>query len=117
MLVTLTDAATKMVKSLLEDKEEGLTLRVYVQGGGCSGFSYGMALDQPKEGDERFQSNGIEVVVDAESLSLVNGAEVDYEDNSMGAGFKIHNPNAISTCGCGSSFRTATEAGTPGSCE
>jgi iron-sulfur cluster assembly protein len=117
LMVTITEAASNQVKALLAEREAGLSLRLYVKGGGCSGFSYGMALDQQKEDDKTYQAQGLTVLVDPESDSLLEGAEVDYLDSTMGAGFKINNPNAVSTCGCGSSFRTATEAGTPGSCE
>lgn len=115
-LVTLTENATSKVKTLLSDKEEGTALRLFIKSGGCSGFSYGMALDRPKEQDTIIEHNGITVLVDAESVQHINGAEVDYVDSMMGAGFKINNPNAVSTCGCGSSFRTADSKGQASSC-
>ncbi|MFC4769736.1 iron-sulfur cluster insertion protein ErpA [Effusibacillus consociatus] len=115
-MVTLTESAANKVKSLLSDKEEGLSLRVFIKSGGCSGFSYGMALDNAKNDDCVLEEKGVQVVIDPESARFLPGAEVDYVDSMMGAGFKITNPNAVSSCGCGSSFRTATEEGKPGSC-
>ncbi|GGI97589.1 heme biosynthesis protein HemY [Alicyclobacillus cellulosilyticus] len=116
-MVTLTDSAVEKVRSLTEDRgPEERALRIYVKPGGCSGFSYGLALDAPREGDRVFDVKGVQVVVDPESLELVDGSEIDYVDDITGQGFKIHNPNATSMCGCGASFRTATRAGQPGSC-
>jgi iron-sulfur cluster assembly protein len=75
-----------------------------------------MGLDRPRENDHVFDDNGIKIIIDPNSLRYLSGAEVDYVDSLMGAGFKISNPNASSTCGCGSSFRTANDPGKPGSC-
>ncbi|MCL6515434.1 iron-sulfur cluster assembly accessory protein [Alicyclobacillus sp.] len=117
-MVTLTDSAASKLREMMDGRgEDERALRLYVKPGGCTGFSYGMALDAPKEGDHRYELKGVLVVVDPESLSLIDGSEVDYVDDITGQGFRILNPNAVSTCGCGSSFRTATQAGQPGSCE
>jgi iron-sulfur cluster assembly accessory protein len=106
--VTLTEAAAEQILGLLE--REGKTeaaLRVFVSGGGCSGLNYGMAIDESiEEGDTVFSSFGVKVVVDQLSLPYIKGASVDYVDDVMGGGFKIDNPNATRSCGCGSSFGT-----------
>lgn len=116
-MVTLTQGAADKLKSIMADKgREDLAVRVFIKAGGCSGFSYGMALDEPKDDDQVVEASGIRVVIDPMSARYLRGAEIDYVDSLMGAGFKIHNPNAVSTCGCGSSFRTADDAGQPGTC-
>ncbi|MDI3327484.1 MAG: iron-sulfur cluster insertion protein ErpA [Alicyclobacillaceae bacterium] len=116
-MVTLTQGAADKLKSIMADKgREDLAVRVFIKAGGCSGFSYGMALDEPKDDDQVVETSGIRVVIDPMSARYLQGAEIDYVDSLMGAGFKIHNPNAVSTCGCGSSFRTADDAGQPGTC-
>jgi iron-sulfur cluster assembly accessory protein len=80
-------------------------LRVFVQGGGCSGFQYGLMIEENGGvGDQTFESNGIKLYIDPVSLSYLKGAEVDFVDTITGGGFTIKNPNATSTCGCGSSF-------------
>ena len=79
-------------------------LRVLVESGGCSGFQYGMAFDEPKEGDTQFESEGVPIVMDATSLAYLNGSAIDFDDGLHGKGFEIKNPNAQSTCGCGKSF-------------
>jgi iron-sulfur cluster assembly protein len=118
MLVTLSENAAEKLREMIEDRgPEESALRIFVKPGGCTGFSYGMALDADKPGDEVFELNGVKVVVDTESLPLIEGSVVDYMDDLTGQGFKILNPNATSMCGCGSSFRTATQAGQPGSCD
>mgnify|MGYP001547480572 CR=1 FL=1 len=105
-MITLTDRAAVQVRDLLEKQEKpNAYLRVFVSGGGCSGFSYGMTLEEEAmEGDQEFDSNGVKVIVDPRSATYVEGAQVDFVDNMMGGGFKIDNPNAASSCGCGSSF-------------
>jgi iron-sulfur cluster assembly protein len=106
--VTLTPAAAQAVKDLLAKRNlEGYALRVFISGGGCSGFQYGMALEgAPRETDLSAEFDGVKVVVDEVSINYLQGATVDFVDSVMGSGFKIENPNAVSTCGCGSSFRT-----------
>jgi iron-sulfur cluster insertion protein len=105
--ITVTEAAASKIKELLA--EEGKTesgLRVFVQGGGCSGFQYGLMIEEGTGGvgDQTIDSNGIKLFVDPVSLSYLKGAEVDFVDTITGGGFTIKNPNATSTCGCGSSF-------------
>jgi iron-sulfur cluster assembly protein len=117
-LVTLTDAAAaKLTELTREETDPAVGLRVYVYSGGCSGYRYGMMLeDQPTTEDIRVQSQGINVYVDPQSEKLLQGSEIDYVDTLMGAGFTVNNPNAVSGCGCGSSFRTEESAGSPGAC-
>ena len=80
---------------------------MFIQGGGCSGFQYGMALEgTPRETDYSFEYDGVRVVVDEVSMEYLRGATIDFVDDIMGSGFKIENPNAVASCGCGSSFRT-----------
>ena len=112
-LLTLTPGAAQAVKDLLEKRNlDGYALRVFVSGGGCSGFQYGMALENNiREQDLTMEAHGVKLVVDEVSVQYLRGATVDYQDDLMGAGFKIENPNAVSSCGCGSSFRTSGEAG------
>lgn len=104
--LVFTSAAAAKVASLIE--EEGnpeLMLRVYIQGGGCSGFQYGFTFDEEeKEGDERIVTDGVTLLIDPMSMQYLMGAEVDYVEGLQGAQFVIRNPNASTTCGCGSSF-------------
>jgi iron-sulfur cluster assembly accessory protein len=100
-------AASKITELLAEENKQNAGLRVFVQGGGCSGFQYGLMIDEGEgssESDEVFESNGIRLLVDPISSRYLVGAEVDFVDNMAGGGFTIKNPNAKSTCGCGSSF-------------
>lgn len=95
----------KVAEMLAEEGDPALQLRIFVTGGGCSGFQYGFAFDdEKKEDDVRVERGPVTVVVDAMSLQYLMGAEIDYEDKLEGARFVIRNPNAASTCGCGSSF-------------
>jgi iron-sulfur cluster assembly protein len=117
MAITLTQRAAQELRSLIEaENKTQAALRVWVAGGGCSGLTYGMALDEnePEDGDQQFEHEGVKIVVDGLSLQYMDGAQVDYVDDSMGGGFKIENPNATGTCGCGSSFQT--EEGQGGGC-
>lgn len=110
--ITLTEkAAAELATLIAENGKDGSLLRVWVQGGGCSGLTYGMALDEnePEESDRIFEDRGIRVVVDDLSLRYMKGAVVDYVDDVLGGGFKIENPNAVKGCGCGSSFSTGDE--------
>ncbi|KSU83409.1 MULTISPECIES: HesB/IscA family protein [Fictibacillus] len=118
MIVNFTDAAIGQIKEMMAAEEEtGLFLRVGVKGGGCSGLSYGMGFDKETQStDHEEEINGLKIVVDAESAKILNGTTVDFKQNMMGGGFTIDNPNAIASCGCGSSFRTAVNAGTPEEC-
>lgn len=116
--VTLTEAAALQIKDMLkQNNEEGAFLRVSIKGGGCSGLSYGMGVEHEKSADDfEFDQHGIKVLVDKQSEPILKGTVIDYKQSMMGGGFTIDNPNAIASCGCGSSFRTATEAGTPEDC-
>ena len=110
--ITLTTAAAGKVRELLEQENDPtLGLRVFVAGGGCSGLQYGMTLDEEQEGDTVISVEGFKVFVDDMSLGYIVGSEVDYVDSLMGAGFTVNNPNAVSSCGCGHSFKTAQDAG------
>jgi iron-sulfur cluster assembly protein len=117
-VVTLTDAAAAKLGELTkEETNPAIGLRVYVYSGGCSGFRYGMMLeDAPTADDNILEANGVKVYVDGKSIDLLKGSQIDYVDTLMGAGFTVNNPNAVAACGCGSSFRTADDAGTARSC-
>ena len=84
-------------------------LRVGVRGGGCSGFQYQLAFDERRDGDIVFEDHGLQLLVDPQSLSYVDGSQIDYVDSLQGAGFQVNNPNVVAACGCGSSFRVADE--------
>ena len=110
MPISLSETAAKEIKDIIKQQElsdEGTRLRVGVKGGGCSGFSYMLDLveDEPGEADEQFESNDVKIVVDMKSYLYLNGAEIDFKDEVMGRGFVFKNPNATSSCGCGSSFQ------------
>ena len=104
-MFTITQAAAKKIHSIIVEENPDLKLRVFVQGGGCTGFQYGFTLEEkPEEDDHVFERDGIQVVIDSISMNYVNDAEIDYEESMMGSQFKIKNPNVTATCGCGSSF-------------
>ncbi len=112
-MITLTEKAVAKVREIIEGQGQAEAgLRVYVAGGGCSGFKYGMALDtEAAPDDEVFECAGLKVFVDSMSFPYLNGASVDYVDDALlGQGFKVENPNATSSCGCGQSFKTADGA-------
>jgi Iron-sulfur cluster assembly accessory protein len=115
MTITLTEAANFRVKEMIrEEQGENLFLRVGVGGGGCSGLTYGMGFDDHiDDGDLSFENNGLKVVVDKNSAPLLDGVTIDFTQNLQGGGFTIDNPNAISTCGCGHSFKTEANEGQP----
>jgi iron-sulfur cluster assembly protein len=117
-LVRLTEAASSKLRELTAaEANPAIGLRVYVYSGGCSGFRYGMMLeDQPSNEDVTVVASGVNVYVDSNSTQYLMGSEIDYVDTLMGAGFTVNNPNAVSGCGCGSSFRTSESAGSPGGC-
>ncbi len=104
--IEFSDAAARKVRELiLAEENPALKLRVYISGGGCSGFQYGFTFDeQTEEGDITVENEGVELVVDPLSIQYLTGAEVDYSETLQGAQFVIRNPNATTTCGCGSSF-------------
>ncbi|MBS1704753.1 MAG: iron-sulfur cluster insertion protein ErpA [Armatimonadetes bacterium] len=109
MAITLTERATTELKELITSQSTpSAALRVWVAGGGCSGLSYGMALDEndPEAGDNIFEQDGVKILVDPMSLRYMEGSIVDFVEDQFGGGFKIENPNAVSSCGCGSSFKT-----------
>ena len=105
-MITITESASvKIADIIAEENNPDLKLRMFVQGGGCSGFSYGFTLEEIKnEDDFEFEAGSTSVLVDAMSAQYLQGAEVDYEETFMESSFKIKNPTAASTCGCGSSF-------------
>ena len=99
------EQAVARVRQLGEEKGAGeKLLRIFVEAGGCSGFEYGMSFDEPKEGDQQLESNGVRFLIDATSFEYLDGSEVHFDDGLAGKGFEIRNPNATSTCGCGRSF-------------
>jgi len=104
--IDFTDAAARKVQELiLEERNPGLKLRVYISGGGCSGFQYGFSFDEEQsEDDIAIANDGVTLLVDPLSFQYLMGAQVDYSENLQGAQFVIRNPNAATTCGCGSSF-------------
>ena len=104
--VSFSDAAAKKVKNLIaEEKNPNLKLRIYISGGGCSGFQYGFSFDENVgEGDVTVENDGVVLVIDPMSYQYLVGAEVDYTEGLEGAQFVVRNPNATTTCGCGSSF-------------
>lgn len=107
IVITITESAAEKIKEVLtEEGNPDLKLRMFVQGGGCSGFSYGFTLDElpAEEDDWSIEENGVCVLVDSMSAQYLQGATVDYTDDIMGSQFTIKNPNATTTCGCGSSF-------------
>jgi iron-sulfur cluster insertion protein len=107
--ITITDSAAARIAVLREQEQVGqANLRIAVSGGGCSGFQYGLSFDDQVNPDDRvFARGGVRVVVDEVSLDLLAGAEVDFVEDLMGAAFRINNPNAASSCGCGNSFSIA----------
>ncbi len=117
-VVTITEKAAEKARSLIDTKglAEG-ALRVFVVGGGCSGYQYGMALAQgADEGDITVQMRGVTILVDPDSAAFLQGAEIDYVDDLMKSGFTIYNPNATHSCACGQSFDTADGGGSPRRC-
>ena len=115
--ITMTPVAADKVRELIkQENDETLGLRIFVAGGGCSGLQYGMTLDEEQEGDTVLPMDGFKVFVDDMSVNYIKGSEVDYVDSLMGAGFTVNNPNAVSSCGCGHSFKTADGGGESRSC-
>ena len=109
--ITLTPNAVQAVRDLMDQRNlEGYALRIYISGGGCSGFQYGMALDNNfRDSDLTSEFDGVKVLVDEVSISYLRGSTVDYVNDVMSSGFKIDNPNALASCGCGNSFRTSED--------
>ena len=106
-MLSLTDvAATKVAEFLVKHNRPDALLRVRVVGGGCSGFQYQLALDdESRTGDQVIEKNGVRMLIDERSLPYLEGTEIDYVEDIMGAGFRFNNPNAVSSCGCGESFQ------------
>ncbi len=116
-IIDMTPAAADKVRELVaQENDPSLGLRIFVAGGGCSGLQYGMTLDEEQEGDTVIPQSGFKVLVDEMSVGYITGSEVDYVDSLMGAGFTVNNPNAVSSCGCGHSFKTASGGGQARSC-
>jgi iron-sulfur cluster assembly protein len=110
-VVSLTPAAADKIRTLMADETGVAVLRVAIEGGGCSGFQYGLGFDRDaQEGDHEFECEGVKVVVDPFSAPYLSGATVDYLETIQESGFKIDNPNAVSSCGCGHSFQVADDA-------
>ncbi len=111
-MLTISDKGAEKVHEFLASQQADVSmagLRVGVRGGGCSGFQYQLAFDEQRDQDAVFESHGLKLLVDRESLPYVSGSTIDYEESLQGAGFKVNNPNVVAACGCGSSFRVAEE--------
>ncbi len=104
-MITITEFAEQKIRELIKDEQDAVGLRVYVRGGGCHGYQYGMAFEAKMTDDDTVIEKGdVKVILDSQSAPLLSGAEVDYVDSLQGSGFSIKNPQAKTTCGCGSSF-------------
>ena len=112
-ILTVSASAVQVIRTLLEQRQiPNHALRVFVSGGGCSGMQYGMAFEEsPRDFDKVVAVDGVRLIVDPTSMMYLQGATIDYVDSLMGGGFRIENPNAVSSCGCGHSFRTANDSG------
>ena len=109
-IVSLTPAAAAKIRNLMATEEDVSVLRVAIEGGGCSGFQYGLGFDRgAQEGDHEFEIEGVKVVVDPFSAPYLQGSTVDYLETIQESGFKIDNPNAVASCGCGHSFQVADD--------
>jgi iron-sulfur cluster assembly protein len=119
-LITMSDTAVSQLRELISQQENAspnLGLRVFVYPGGCSGMSYGMAFeDQPADDDLTIEVDGVKLYVDETSVQYVGGSQIDYENSLMGGGFRILNPNAVRSCGCGHSFDTGADASNAKGC-
>ena len=117
-ILTVTPTAVGIIRDLLKQRNIPThALRVFVSGGGCSGMQYGMAFEENAHDYDRvINIDGVRLIVDPTSLMYLQGATIDYVDSLMGGGFRIDNPNAVSTCGCGHSFRTSSEGGSEEGC-
>ncbi|WP_083443569.1 HesB/IscA family protein [Ornithinibacillus contaminans] len=118
MVISLTDSASLQIKDMMKDESENARLRFGVKGGGCSGLSYSLGFDEEvnEELDLIEDINGVPVVIFKQDIPIIEGTKIDFKQNMMGGGFSIDNPNAIVSCGCGSSFRAKDREGTPGEC-
>lgn len=110
-MILVTDSAFQHLQTIVREQDDQTKgLRIFVENGGCAGMQYGMGLDHKKEGDEVVERDGVQVIVDAESAHFLDGATIDYSDDLAGTGFRIKNPNAARSCGCGTSFEPADAA-------
>ncbi|MGY0693243.1 HesB/IscA family protein [Virgibacillus sp. FSP13] len=118
MVITFTDKAVEQVKEMMKDEEENVRLRFGIKGGGCSGLSYALGFDYDinEELDMVDEIDGIPVTIFKQDIPIIEGTTIDFKQNMMGGGFSIDNPNAIVSCGCGSSFKAKDRAGTPEKC-
>ncbi|MFU0788509.1 HesB/IscA family protein [Virgibacillus proomii] len=118
MTITITDHARQQIQDMMKEESDGVYLRFGVKGGGCSGLSYSLGFEYEinEELDTVEEINGIPVVLNNQDIPIIKGTTIDFKQNMMGGGFSIDNPNAIISCGCGSSFRTKDKVGTPGDC-
>ncbi|MFC3041402.1 HesB/IscA family protein [Virgibacillus xinjiangensis] len=118
MVINLTDNARDRIKEMMKEESEGAILRFGIKGGGCSGLSYSLGFEYEvnEELDSVQEINDIPVVLNNQDIPIIEGTTIDFKQNMMGGGFSIDNPNAIVSCGCGSSFRTKDKVGTPGDC-
>lgn len=118
MVINLTDQAKIRIKEMMKEETEDVRLRFGVRGGGCSGLSYAIGFDTEmnEELDIVEEIDNISVVINSQDVPIIEGTTIDYKENMMGGGFTIDNPNAVFSCGCGSSFRTKEVVGTPGDC-
>lgn len=117
-MINITEQAASKLKQLMDTQEQpDLFLRLFITQGGCEGFSYGMGFDaERKADDELFERGGVKLLVDPNSYRLLHGAQIDYVTSHFGEGFTVRNPNAVTTCGCGHSFKTRQDAGQPEPC-
>ena len=117
-MITVTEQAAAKIRDLFTEQGDAeLCLRLSVDKGGCEGYSYGMALDRaPAEDDQVVEAHGVRVLLDPLAARVLAGVQVGYVNSVMGQGFTVSNPNAVSTCGCGHSFKTADDAGAPDPC-
>lgn len=117
-LVELSESAAYHVKEMMRNnEEEGSYLRVAINGGGCSGLTYGLGFESEKTAeDQLLTQHGLEIIVANADVDILKGTEIDYKESLMGGGFTIENPNAILSCGCGTSFRTDKKVGVPADC-
>ena len=111
-ILSVSSSAVQVIRTLLEQRQiPNHALRVFVSGGGCSGMQYGMAFEEsPRDFDKVVAVDGVRLIIDPTSMMYLQGATIDYVDSLMGGGFRIENPNAVSSCGCGNSFRTANDS-------
>jgi iron-sulfur cluster insertion protein len=104
-MITITEKAEQKILEFMKEEQDAVGLRIYVRGGGCHGYQYGMAFESKLSDDDTvIEKGGVKVILDSQSAPLLSGAEVDYVDSLQGSGFSIKNPQAKTTCGCGSSF-------------